>query len=701
MSTQVLRPTPKLPSAWSDASLSPKAKASDANKQHRRSRSGCFTCRLRRKKCDEGKPVCKACKHLNVECEYKRPKWWSHPEQRRHHKDIVKNIIKATKEKPAPSSKVPENVQPLSANTPPSLCHSLPTTDNHSEFMSATRAASVDSHFSPQFEIGTPQDIFNSTPMMAPPAWTPMQQQPSYFSSPYEVDVKTERQWFINDMPTYKDSVMSTFSAYQHPPMTGPLPTTHVDNWVRQDYFEDTRRDEVFPTEEPLDFHFFDFPHEPLSPTHQTVINVEDCDRYLLDHFLANVSHLVFPILDANQHGSPLNDIILPALESNKCYLHCCLSTAALHLKATGQMDGEQIDNDVMRHRAATITELCEAFTQDTDHAQILEATLGMILFQSSVGTPDDGLPDIAWHEHFKACIQLIEKLDLLKQQSPAEDPSDDHGARTNPSRHVPINMTLASWIDILGATMLGNVPQFAGSYREKIEANASSGLVELMGCDDRVMYLISEIACLESLKNNGAVDDLALCNHITSLGEQLSISEAATAGLEDFAHEQEVPVWGPTSALRPKQLSKNISAIFRLAARIHLCSLVPDFDHSSPAIVALLDNLTNVLRLIPAGIDGHDRSLVWPLLVAGAVSTQESAFRSVLAERAEALGAASTMGSFGKMQDILAEVWLNNDMKVDLKQEEYGETTVIGNGRQNIHWRDVMRGKGLDCLLI
>ncbi len=58
---------------------------------------GCFTCRLRRKKCDEAKPKCKACRHLGLDCEYKRPHWWSNNETRRKHKEFIKSIIKRTK----------------------------------------------------------------------------------------------------------------------------------------------------------------------------------------------------------------------------------------------------------------------------------------------------------------------------------------------------------------------------------------------------------------------------------------------------------------------------------------------------------------------------------------------------------------------------------------------------------------------------
>lgn len=58
---------------------------------------GCYTCRLRRKKCDEAHPSCRACNNLCVKCEYDRPDWWSSSEQRKIHKERIKIKIKQTK----------------------------------------------------------------------------------------------------------------------------------------------------------------------------------------------------------------------------------------------------------------------------------------------------------------------------------------------------------------------------------------------------------------------------------------------------------------------------------------------------------------------------------------------------------------------------------------------------------------------------
>ena len=533
--------------------------------------------------------------------------------------------------------------------------------------MARTRGVSVESQFTPQMDFDTPRDTVYSTPMMPPPQWTPVHPSLPHFW-PFEVDIKTERQMFVNDIPTRKESTISTFSTSQPPTPHDPLPSFLAECWVQHEHFES--REESF-AEEPLDFNFFNFPHEPSTPTHQTVIQVDECDQHLLDHFLENVARLIFPILDINQHGSARSDVILPALESNKCYLHCCLSISALHLKATHHLEGEQIDNDIMRHRVATISELCEAFKHDKDHSQILEATLGMILFQSSVGSPDDGLPDIPWHEHFQAATSLVEKLEL-------HEPLQTDFA---PQLHPSFNMTLASWIDILGATMLCRVPVFAHTYRHKAEMGITSGLAELMGCEDRVMYLISEIACLEALKLQG-MDDLTLCTHITGLGEQLTNTEI---GLADVGDVYSIA----THVMRPKQLSKNITAVFRLAARIHLCSLVPDFDRHQTSIVALVESLTSTMAFIPGGVDGFDRSLVWPLLVAGSVSLEGSSFRTMFSIRSKELCRAADFGSFGRVAELLKDIWHTNAGFFAYEE------------KKSIHWRDVMRQKGRDFLLI
>ena len=511
--------------------------------------------------------------------------------------------------------------------------------------------------------------------------FTPQMHQDFMFNggafSPYEIDVKTERQMFVNDVPTLKESHVSTFSTFQTPPPPGTvLPSGLFSGGEWTEQIQHERKESL--SEEALNVNFFDFAHGHAGDSRHIQVELDDNDQRLLDHFVKEVIPIVFPILESNQHGSVSSDLILPALQSNSIYLHCCLSIAAQHIKS--QRPGcstEEIDADIMRHRYSTIWSLCESLKLDENHQQILEATLALIFFQCVVGRQDDKLLDIPWHQHFQAAISLVQKLDFPRIVS---DPASQ-GMQT------PFNMSLTAWIDILGACMQGASPTFAHTYREKhlSQTNPNLGLRELMGCEDRVMYLVSEIACLESLKKEG-MDDFTLCQHVSALGEQLTMTEVNDNG-------PKMPFNG-NGTLSPKQLSKNITAAFRLAARLYLCSLVPGFSADQPSPMNLVEKLVNVLHFIPSGAGGFDRSLAWVYLIGGSISLPGSAFRTFFEDRVAQLGDDAECGSFGRMHKLLRETWAHND---NLGNPEAGNEP----NQQPMHWRDVMQMNGWDFLLI
>ncbi|KAG6037314.1 hypothetical protein E4U41_005186 [Claviceps citrina] len=662
---------------------------------HRRSRTGCYTCRLRRKKCDEGEPMCTACRHLGLQCEYKRPAWWlNNDDARRKHKEDIKNIIKRRKLASKTSSSKHASVSP-----PPGLSHSTSTT--YSDAMEdRTRSASVDSHYSAGFDFNSPPPGVAtelgvcSTQMYMDAGLAGYADCPGYTEySPYEVDVKTERQMFVDDVPTLHESHVATFSTYQTPPppgtvlAAGQFEDENAGAWTEehlehpgQDHGGNQRRQSL--AQETLNVNFFDFAHGPHDNSRQVHIELEDGDQRLLDHFVHHVLPIIFPILESNQHGSVGSDLILPALQSNGVYLHCCLSIAAQHLKTHANLSSADMDGEIMKHRCATILSLCDLLKRDENHQQILEAALGLIFFQCIVGRFDDGLLDIAWHQHFQAAISLVQKLDLPRLVS-------------NPAGQVgptPFNMTLTGWIDILGATMQGTAPAFAHTYREKhlSLANSHLGLRELMGCEDRVMYLISEIACLDSLKADG-MDDYTLCQHIRALGEQLTLTEIGDVG-------PKMP-YSDNGILSPKQLCRNITSAFRIAARMYLCSLVPGFSPSQSSPRILIERLALVLQFIPSGTHGYDRSLVWVYLIAASVALPDDGFRAFFEDRVAQLGDAAMCGAFGRMTTVVREVWKQSDNSV----AQVAEPGSSGSDcvHPYVHWRDVMRSNGWDFLLI
>lgn len=408
--------------------------------------------------------------------------------------------------------------------------------------------------------------------------------------------------------------------------------------------------------------------------------DLNDDDRWLLDHFLRALLPGIFPLLDTHQHGCVGAAIILPLLHSNSAFLHCCLDTAAQHAGAHRPSDDDldtKAEQDSLWHRYAATYALCRWLETDRNNHQVLDVTLGLLYSQTLVGSAAHGRLDMAWHRHFRAAVSQVQTMKLPQL---VLDPG-------TPAAQVPYQMALVAWVDILGATMLGTWPSFAHLYREKHQqAEHRLGLLELMGCEDGVMYLISEIACLESLRKEG-LDDATLRQYVSLLDERISLSEAG-------APPPRLPL-GSDGSIVPTQLAANVTAAFRLAARIYLGSLLPCFHPSQPSTVSLVARLADVLRTVPSGVSGFDRCLVWVYLMGGSASLPRSTFRALLERRSGLLDAASQSGSFGRMRTLLRDCWGQNE---GLPPADGPAPTPAP---RYVSWREVMQRNGWNFLLI
>ncbi|EWZ78235.1 hypothetical protein FOXG_14293 [Fusarium oxysporum f. sp. lycopersici 4287] len=118
--------------------------------------------------------------------------------------------------------------------------------------------------------------------------------------------------------------------------------------------------------------------------------------------------------------------------------------------------------------------------------------------------------------------------------------------------------------------------PGFAHTCSEKYTSHPNScfGLHEPMGCDDRVMYLISETACLGSLRKDGT-GDFTLHQHVAAFGKDIDSMEKGDVGPR--------MAFNANGSLLPKQLSQDMIITFCVAARILLYGLEPGFDPRQP----------------------------------------------------------------------------------------------------------------------
>ncbi|WVQ76103.1 hypothetical protein IAR50_005743 [Cryptococcus sp. DSM 104548] len=85
-----------------------------AGKKTHRGKTGCYSCRLRRKRCDEAKPICATCERLGIECMgygTKRPGWLRDKESAHKAKEQIKQTTLKRSQAPTrkPSSGSPED----------------------------------------------------------------------------------------------------------------------------------------------------------------------------------------------------------------------------------------------------------------------------------------------------------------------------------------------------------------------------------------------------------------------------------------------------------------------------------------------------------------------------------------------------------------------------------------------------------------
>ncbi|KAL4743166.1 fungal-specific transcription factor domain-containing protein [Aspergillus similis] len=670
-----------------------------AVKAYRRSRSGCFTCRLRRKKCDEERPTCQSCSKLGLRCDYKTPQWWSTTEQRNRQRDRIKDRIRQTKviEKEGSLRDYMERIK--------AMCRKSPLKTAAADVNQALLADQSSSRAMNPFAEPYTEPFAEALPnLVTPSATTPI--------TPFNFEFRSDTDmWPTMPIPNAyaapapAPGPASAFPVSPVNPMQLQMPTPELGS---EEWFSPTQAptNALFPSQrqqvfqQPVPFPMYPYgpiynnQPAPLSSCLESMIPINETDRPLLNHFVDNVIPLVFPMSEAlsPQTGISPNRIreILHAVKTNRSYMHCCLSVSAIHLKTSMGMEDE-MDHDIVKHRYEAICQLTKAHSRgNSNKTEAMDATLAMIFYNCSVGTSDDYLPDIPWHAHFRGVSNLVKTL------------------HTAPSK---LNVSLIAWIDILGATMLGETPQFAHTYRTKHLRGVSSGLQSLMGCDDRIMYLISEIACLESLKNEKSLDDLAICHHVSALAAQLDWTEPLDLTL--------AAPFTPTGAVIPEMLIKIVSCLFRLAARIYLYSLQPAFNPYDASIVALVTAVTDTLAYIPAGAHGFDRALVWPLFMAGAHSVPSSLFRKIMAERVTALGYLGDFGSFGRMYRVLKAIWRvadsvpsspasSNESDSAADPAPDLETGLVqGHAKEQTqlqplpHWREVMKQNKWDYLLM
>lgn len=231
-----------------------------SSQQHRlRSLRGCWTCRLRRKKCDETRPVCTTCSTLEVTCHYgeAKPTWmdggrrekektaeikvmikaragerrerkWAvfldPPQTEQNHDDVGREaeysrVEDTTTEDPSGPLSVNPNTEAVARTGGPSSSSSPYNTTNHGQHEERRQTTAIPddnpSHSTAAAQLPSPESQTRS------PRWldeVPAAVRTTLLSSSHGVDdVELERE--TNNIMIYLDHVVPFFYPFYRPPL--------------------------------------------------------------------------------------------------------------------------------------------------------------------------------------------------------------------------------------------------------------------------------------------------------------------------------------------------------------------------------------------------------------------------------------------------------------------------------------------------
>ncbi|KAK6538674.1 hypothetical protein TWF694_010248 [Orbilia ellipsospora] len=228
---------------------------------------------------------------------------------------------------------------------------------------------------------------------------------------------------------------------------------------------------------------FFDFPDLQIQTDSKL-------DHSLANLYLRTIFGVTYRALSDEQVFRYNDALIVPMFLNNSSFLHGCLSSTALHLTATNisETNRKALVTEVYRHRQKSLNSLKNQIAKSSDDKErikIAATVCALISFEVFSRRTD-------WQVHVKAATDCVILLDWCNKRP------------THPGQWFIYSRIL--WLDILSSLTTGVNPVFSPFFREIMflppdVRNEVNRLYEMTGCEDSVLYLISEITCLENWK--------------------------------------------------------------------------------------------------------------------------------------------------------------------------------------------------------
>ncbi|ESK94040.1 c6 transcription [Moniliophthora roreri MCA 2997] len=657
-------------------------------------RAGCWTCRIRRKRCDlerlEGNS-CRTCKRLTIEClgwGARRPEWMRNKQAVDEYKASIKAQL---------TRKGLIRGQPRSSMLQAQAGHSAGTSRSAT---AATRSRTTRGSTSAVSVSPTTSPTLNGdyTPQ-------PFQQQqqhhhhhqlydpgPSTYNDLNGLDLNTS---YFQNSPQLAP-VQLSFTSTQSSPELQYNPTTTLGGGGTTTTTATTNTTTA-ATLNPNQTLFIGTGYDFGAPEPQPEIPILSGQNSIQEshvmYYFENIRR-VHSLLSNSTVMNTTFELIVQDPRGALTNAVCAL--ASLHYTRMRVAQGLEAPDPNPEHSTAKYF-YDESYFQLINAKQLrpggaytetdVLAALHLVCFsQLSGGTTD-------WAPCLGIALDWIGGLGLPGDENPGITMS-----MMNLAGQLGVKMTMMT--DIVSSLTLMRPPKYFALYQRLLSWNDNPNnlllqpggmqMEMLTGCPDDALLAIAEVSCLAYWKATEERKGTLSLRELIRRGDDIerrlrNLSGHGRVGAEGgmASQQQQQPqasFMASVEATFPSEdVRRVLGSIFRETGLLYLHTILNGAGPAVPEISTSVDSIVNFLRqLTPSDID---RSLIFPICLAGCM-TDSSLHREFLKGRLQAQD--ETIGNIMKTRFLMEGVWQRRD---------------VGGG--TVDWREMIRERGLNLLFM
>ncbi|KAM0278471.1 hypothetical protein ACHAQH_005138 [Verticillium albo-atrum] len=610
-----------------------------------RSSQGCWTCRLRRKKCDETRPVCQGCSSLEITCHFgdAKPEWMDGGPRQKEAADQLKREVKVQ----ASQRRERKYLQSFE------LATSAPDDDDggsESEHVSQPSSVNGSSHHgtntSPATSHDTPPDL-----------------------SAFQLDAVKSSITEIVPGPVPMDQCEPSFQEAWKVPLPRTASTTLEEEGDLN--FIMIYLDHVFP---------FLFPfYRPSLPEggRGWVLSLLKSNRAVYHTALSLGSYYFSVVLDTSGSGHGA----------------CQLKNRQL-LQDQQELSLRELQTEMMAMNARGVSEY------PRESVRVLNSIIQLLVFDIAVYNSTN------WLMHVDAAISLFQQIiplphqwtERINQMGFAGKPTLEGGTFIPWTTEQAALRTFGAYLfltDVLTATGTERRPLLQDYHSSALglgyardEDTWNRTLIQfeqLFGCQTWVIHLVGEIAALDTWKKEnkraGSLSMTQLVNRAVTIEHALragiacldgQCTRAAGLGVGDFGdlphplhHKPSCRVYNDFSwsqkvdTLPLHTLVPIHTKVWAYAALTYLSVVVSGWQPSCPETASSIASAIELMTQLQSPV--CVRTVVWPLCVVGCLT--EPCHQQLLRDMVASLGPLSALGSLQTALAVMEDVWSRRDL--------------------------------------